>query len=437
MAYNPAESLREKYKHYVAEDKAVDVLGSVHKGRAAFVAEFAADLGIRRDPVEGTKHLVDTLENGKPRLRPEQCSLQELAVAICGENWVRSLHGPDDFGGVMTAEDGSPSAITPGNFPNVTAYIGAVTGLLDAKILEAYQKPEYVAGRLTKTLNSKLRQEKLIGAGRIGNVAKLRKPGEPHARAQFGERYVTMPETNNYGSAIDVTTEAVFFDLTNQVLQRAESLGDEMALHKELSVLGVFSGATNPYVYNGTAYNTYLTSGNWINDVVNVFTDHTDLNVDRALFSRMTDQETGNRIVVNPNLIVVSPAKYESAMQVVTARTYEQRTNSSAEIRTGANREAGRYEVLQSPYLDQLLTTATTAAQPGLGLAQSVADDYWWMLDAMKAFVWVQNWDITTKKASPSDYEMLDRGLVMSVFTNYMGVAGVNEPRQVVRNKPS
>ena len=410
-------------------------------GPRGFVRLVRAELGLSRDNY-GRHRVQETVvgEGGvaTPRLRPEELSLKGLAMAICGESYVEAMNPAyedptDSIAGenYLAAEaDGAAGAITPGNSPNVSAYLGSVTGLLEAKVLEAYNEPEYISDRLVTVIPSNLRQEKLIGHGRIGNRRAIRNPGEAHARAQFKERFVTTPETENYGLAVDVTKEAVFFDQTNQILERAEAVGHELALGKEFDIIDVFVGVTNPYNYNGTSYNTYLTSGNWINDQSNPLLDHTDLNLMRELFSRMTDQETSNRVTITPDCLLVSPSKVETAHQIMRATTYQQRTNSQAEVREGPNREAGRYEILSSPYVDQRLTDSD-----GLALSQSNANDYWWAWQKSKAFYWCENWSVTTKKATPDNYTMLDRGLVLSVFSDYMGVAGVREPRAVVRNK--
>lgn len=412
-------------------------------GRGAFVSLIRRELGLYRDTT-GRPRLRQTLESAVdgtqrsdvPRVKPEEISILELARAICGENWVQNLR-PDGTGDdwardpVLAAEaEGASGAISPGNLPNVSAYLGTITGLLEAKILEAYQKPEYIADQLVQVIPTKLRQDKLIGTGRIGDKRSRMTPGEAHPRVQFQERYVTTPETQYDGLAIDVTTHAVFFDQTNQVLERAETVGDELALGKEFECIDAVLGVTNAYNYNGTAYNTYMTSGNWINDQQCNLVDWTDLDLCRQLFSRMTDQETGNRITIVPDTILVSPAKFETANQIIQATTYQQRTNSSAEVREGRNREQARYTVLSSPYVDQRCTDAD-----GLNLSQANANEYWWMMQRAKAFAYMENWGITTRRASPSDYTMLDHNLVLSVFANMMGVVTGREPRYVIRNK--
>jgi hypothetical protein len=158
-------------------------------------------------------------------------------------------------------------------------------------------------------------------------------------------------------------------------------VGDELALRKELDGFKVLCGATNPYNYNGVSYNTYLTTGNWINDQSNPLVDWTDINATNALFSRMTDQETGNRIKVAWDTIVCSPTKKMTAQYIEAATEIETRTQSGAEIRRGP-RLGDRYNIVDSVHLDYVLTLP--AAQGGLALSQANADDYWWALCTQK-----------------------------------------------------
>lgn len=397
-------------------------------GRQGFVNLVRDQLGLTYDRANRPRVV-------NPRFLPSDFHIRELAESICGYEWVKSLEPGRQRGyQVLEAGPGVNTAVTPGMLPNVSAFLGSVTGLLEAQILTAYQKPEFIADRIFFAIPSKTRQMKLIGTGRIGDASRRRNPGESHARAQFGERYSITPETYNDALAVDVTFEAVFFDQTHEVLERARSVGDELGLRKEFDCFDVLAGIVNPYNYNGTSYNTYLTGGgNWINDHDNSLVDWTSLDAARMLFSRMTDQETGNRIVVTPNLLVVSPARVETANYIQGATENETRTQTASEIRRGPNREGKRYEVLSSPILDQRLTDPL-----GGNLSQADADDRWWMAETGKeggAYVYIENWGMTTETAAADSYTARDHKLMLSVFADQMGTPMVGEPRKTVRNK--
>lgn len=404
-----------------------------------FIESFRRDLGLTRDDL-GRPCIKE------PSHRATDFSLLELAVGFLGDNWAMELkHALNPQFSFMDAamnpyvfEAGAPTAVVPGNIPNVSAFLGSVSGLLDARMLEGYQKPEYIASKLCATIPAKTRQTRMIATGRIGNQAKLRNPGEPHARAQFQDRRILTPETQNVALACEVTFEAVFYDQTGEVLDRANSIGVEIGLYEELEFFKLFSGTTNAYNYNGSTYNTYLTTGNWINDLVGIVEDWTDINLIFELFSRMTDQETGNRITINWDTLVVSPFKFPVAEHVRQATQIESRTKASAEIRRGTMESGLLWDTtLKSPYLDQVLTSASPN---GLGLTQAAANEYVFAVNTKQdesAFIKTENWPFTIQRASPTDYQMLDNKLILAAFADKMDIFSLREPRRCLRVKPS
>lgn len=340
--------------------------------------------------------------------------------------------------GLAFEDVGAAAAVVPGNLPNVSAYLGTVSGLLDAAVLEGYTTPGYIHNNLCVTIPSKVRQKQLLGTGRLDpDAVQQRNPGDPHPRVQFEERYVTTPETQNKGLSCEVTFHAVFFDQTDEVLERARQIGDAISLSDEKEFMRLFAGVTNAYRYRGTDYNTYLTSGNWINDQVNILEDWTNINKVKALKSRMTDQETGNRLSVTLDTLVCSPFRFATAEHIRNNTTIQERTKSQAHVREGSYRGMLWENTFESEYLDEILTTASPN---GLALGQADANEYWWMVNTspkMSAFIKTENWPFSTKTAAPNDHHMLDHDLLLAVFANRQQAFSVREPRGVIRNKPS
>lgn len=361
-------------------------------------------------------------------------SLRGLAESLCGPHWADAVKGAT-ANAYQVFEAGGNVALTPGNIPNVSAFLGTVTGLLDAAVLTGYQQPEFIIDSLIHTVSSSTRQRNLLGLGRIGDQSAKRNPGDPHPFANFGERVVRTSETENRAIAMAITFEMVFFDQTGDVAQQASKLGEELALNKELEGFRLLAGVRNPYNYNGTSYNTYLTSGNWINDVTgNALEDWTDLDVSRAVASRLTDQETGNRVQVTFDTAIVSPAKRWTAQHIQSATEVETWTQTSTQVRRGAYM-GDRFKLVDSVYLDQVLTAA--AADGGLALSQSTADAYWWMLKTgpQGAFIRTENWPITIEQAAPDGFTMRNHKLMLAVFADMMHAFDVQEPRHVQRNR--
>lgn len=399
-----------------------------------FVDAFRRDLGIAEDAVTG----VPTLNKSQQKMRPSDFSLKEMASAMCGEDWAESLTRDNANARRVLENAGGQSVVVPGHIPNVSAFLGSVTGLLDATILEAYESPSFVIDELVEKIPQKAMQAKMLGIGRIGDQAQARNPGDPFAWAQMSGRYTVTPETTDWALAVAVTAEAVFFDQTQQVLAQANALGDELGVRKELQGMQVIAGAVNPYNYNNTNYNTYLTSGNWINDHSNELDDWTDINAVESLFNDMVDQEAGLPINVEWDTVLVSKTKQPVAEYIWNATEVESRTQTAAEIRRGPNRLAKK-KIVASRYMKQVLTNSASHPKTvGLALSGANADKYWWALSTApgkSAFYRVENYPITIRRASATDFEMLSRNLVLAVFGNSRYAYGVRDPRFAVRNK--
>jgi len=388
------------------------------EGAAGFVRKTRELLGLARD------------EYGRPtirgqKIRPDEFSLRELAEAILGPESIHCFAPGAERVNLMEMD----TATVPSAFSNTNAFAAATGGLLEAKLLEGFQRPGFIADQLVRTLPTKQRSDRMPGVAAVGDKATAREPGNPHARAQLSERYVTTPETTQQALAIDVTKETVFFDLTRDVLNQAEQVGYWLGLNKEKRVLDTVLGINNTYTYGGTNYDTYLTSGNWVNQQSQNFADWTDVDSALQLFAEMTDQESGEHLLIVPDTVLVMPFKAMTAEMVFSYDSIERRTGSSSEIGRAANPLMGRYNVLASPVAYQRLTDAD-----GGGLSSAAAKQYWYLGEFQRAFAYMENWSLDVRRANAADYHMLDHGLLLSVFANEMGAPAVVEPRYVVRS---
>ena len=425
--------------------------------RWRFLTEMRQGLGLCDKDGNENRDFAGNLVLKDRALRPENFSLQELAEAIIGPSW-RQLFSPDSRAmGQYTAARSMMEAngyagdkralveatgfgLDPSAFLNINTFTGIVGGLVEVKILEAFQNPALIADRLMPVESTKLNGQKVIGVQNIGDRAKKRAPGETHTRAQFGERWITTPETRENALAIDVLKETVFFDLTGQVLQMASSVGEELAYRKELEVIDAVLGVTNPFIYNGTGYNTYQTSRTlgYLNAHTNQLVDWTSLQSAMLLFSRMEDPHTGKRLLITPNTILVNPAKLATANLILGASSTDRRTTPGATQATAdtlnvsstpGNPYSGQFQILSSPLIEQRCLAAD-----GLNLNQANTDGLWFMMEAGKSFRYMQNYPLTVTQASPNQYEMLDRGIVATYFANERGIPSVWSPWHSVKN---
>ena len=416
-------------------------------GRLRFVDELRHELGLC--DING-KNYKDSAGNRclkEQRTRPEEYSLQETAEAIFGYSW-RSIFDPaqgESFARSVSArsflEGSAPGdqrallentgfGIDPTAFLNINAYSILTGGLIEVKILEAFQNPSFIGEQLMPSEATKLNGQKVIGINPLGDASQRRAPGEPHPRTQFGERWIQTPETRENALAIDILKESVFFDLTGDVLRTASALGEQLAYRKELEIIDAVIGVNQSFNWKGVAYNTYANNLGYDNALTgNDLNDWLNVQAAWLKFSRFTDPDTAKRILINPNTILVSPGKVATANLILNSVSTQRRTAGSATQATAAtlnisdansNPYSGMFNVLTSPLLEQQLVAS--------GLTTDQSTSTWFMLEKGKSFKYMQNFPLQVQQASAQSYNMMDRGVLASYFASERGIASVWSP---------
>lgn len=396
--------------------------GDAKKGRVAFVNR------MKREVLGITENDAGNPVIAKGSARPEEFSLREVAEAVGGRQWVNNFVRPGEGPDLQTVLEAGPG-IDPTNFLHTSTYNSLVGGLIEAKVIEAFNNPAYIGDQLVETVPTRQNGEKMIGVTSIAaNDGEIRKPGEPHARTGFGEHYVTTPELVEKALAVEVTQEAAFYDYTGQVLQRAAAVGDVLAYGKEKTIIDLALGVTNPYIYNGTGYNTYQTSTPWINSHQNVMEDYTDIDNMLALFEQMTDPTTGREILVNPTQILHMPRARNTFNRVLNSTEVRETTNTNS-VTISPNPVKQNFQLLESP-----IVFNRAKAADGLNLSADNAKKLWIAGEFKKALKWMEAWALRVRQAQATEYVMLDRGLIAAYFANHRGIGAVVEPRYLVKN---
>ena len=133
---------------------------------------------------------------------------------------------------------------------DASAFAGITGQLLINRVLAAFTQEEFVVSKLIPTVPTSLNGERIPG------VALPRDPGEDFVEAEemdelhyvgFSEEYVQTPATTKRQLGIGITKEAIFFDRTGLVLDRASYVGTLLGLRKEKNLIGVLIGAVNTF----------------------------------------------------------------------------------------------------------------------------------------------------------------------------------------------
>lgn len=369
-------------------------------------------------------------------------SLRDLAEATLGESWEAKMRSPrwatacslQEEAALL--EDNGAGAVAASQFADINAFTAVVSGLLEISVMDGWENPDFIMDQIMPDVPTRMFDgRKVIGTTRLGDVAEPRYPGNPTKRAGFSERWITQPRTVENALACEVTQEAVYLDLTGEVLEQANAVGDWIRWRKEMRCIDCFIGVTNTYSYNGTSYNTYLSNSTWNNALTgNELLFWEQVQTVELAFRDMTDPATGLRVKIVPDSMYVNQEKLYTAQAILGATELEYRgipgsTSANQDIRRFGN-VLRNYKLFTSPLVYQRMTDAS-----GLNLSTTNAGKYWYVWDSKKPpFKYASNWPLRVQQAAPNQVDLIDRGIVLYVKADERGVPMVYEPRRIAQS---
>jgi hypothetical protein len=397
--------------------------------------------------------LQEALESGRESrpggLASEDFSLRDLAAHLIvnrgdlqpvGHGFIQEMFDPSNPEPVQEAMAGL----------DTTAFVGVTGQILINKLLAAYTQEEFVLGKLVPCVPTRLSGERIPGITMPrdpGEDVTRIKEGEPFRAVGFSEEYIETPATDKHGVIIPVTKEAVFFDRTGLVLERAKSVGELLGLQKEKRLLGVVVGAVNPYRekrYGDTApvnLQTYYGAGDngrWVNHFDgNPLNDYSNIDFADQQFAQTTDPNTGEPIILGKRFVLAPAQMRMRVQQIATATDLWKLTNTQTMWAGSANFPAvgtiGRNLVSDVGWATSAQLYAQLKAQ--LGLDAPTAQGYWFYGDIAKAFAYMENWPITVVQAPANSEADFAQDIPFRFKASERGAAAVLEPRAWQRHR--
>lgn len=367
------------------------------------------------------KVLTESIREGK--VNPSRISLRRLAESFMGDNWAEHLQRAVRTGRVTE----SAEAVDTSGFQAITGQ------LLVNEIKEKYELAKLLGDELTTTIpvtNGNLGEQTVPYLSDVTDMGAIVQQGMPYPQTQFKGQYIKYPAVEKVGRICSVTMEAIYSDLTGQILGSCQSVAKLLGLTREEAILRVALGLVNTHNWNGTTYNTYGTTGNWVNKV-NSFDLQTWSNMNdlEQIFVDIKDPVLGKPIQIEPKDLLVSPAKKYTAKNILFAT--EVRSTVPGMASTGnpitevsPNPLDRPYNILTSANVTNILRTAGKTAEQ--------AKDIGVFGDFKKAFCWREAQPLKVVEAPANNPLDFNNDIVMAVKASYMGVAGVTDPRYVV-----
>jgi len=362
---------------------------------------------IELDGAESTvQHLTETLKQGD--LQPDDFSIRDLAESFM----------PGGLAQIEQMETLLEDAAIP-----LASIVGAV---IDTKIKEAYSQEIFAVSKLVRTIPTRLDGEKIHTFGTVSDNALAVNVGDSYPMAVIQADYIETPSTAKHGLIIPLTKEAVFFDQTHHLLERAAEVGEILALNKEKRILDMILGITNTYKQNGVPLNTY--SNNSAHPWENLLSDNELLNwesIEAAedIFGAMVDPISGNPILIEPNTVLVMPPKRHLAHRLFYASSVAYEDESTSTVSTIRNPFA-KYRLVSSRLAYQRLTSQLSVTDP---------EKVWFIGNFRKAFAYMENWGITVTRSLPGSESDFTQDVVVRFKASERGTPAVIDPRYVVK----
>jgi hypothetical protein len=369
-----------------------------------------------RGPQQTVQHLREALRQGQ--LKPEDFSIRELAEATLGSEQVRR----------MDPRNGETNLLEAGEAVDATAFSHIAGQVVQAKIMQAYTQEAFVLSKLVENIPTRLDGERIPGIGRIGDQIAEVRPGMSYPSLGLAEDYIDTPQTTKHGFIVPVTKEAVFFDRTHLILQRAAEVGEILGLNKEKRLLDLLIGAANNHKWKDTSYNTYYAAGDggpWVNVIDEELVDWTSVDAAEGLLADILDPNTNEPVLIGATTVLVTPAYRHAAHRVFNAAEITYYGSNESTHTTAAN-PLGNYKVVESRLAYRRIVAA--------GQTAAHAKKWWFIGDFAKAFGYMENWPITVTQSPPGSEADFNQDIVVRFKASERGAAVVLNPRYVVKS---
>jgi hypothetical protein len=365
--------------------------------------------------------LKEAVTSGK--VDPRRVSLRRLAESFMGENWAEHLQRAVRTNRVTE----SAEAVDTSGFQAITGQ------LLVNEIKEKYELAKWLGDQLTTTIpvtNGNLGEQTVPYLSDVTDMGAIVQQGMPYPQTQFKGQYIKYPSIEKVGRICSVTMEAIYSDLTGQILDSCKSVSKLLGLTREEAILKIVLGLVNNHNWNGTNYNTYGTTGNWVNKVLSFdLQTWNDMNTLEQVFVDIKDPVLGKPIMIEPKDLLVAPAKKYTAKNILFAT--EVRSTVPGMAATGNPITEVSPNPLERNF--NILTSANvTNILRGAGKTADQTKDIGVFGDFKKAFCWREAQPLKVVEAPANNPLDFNNDIVMAVKASYMGIAGVIDPRYVV-----
>lgn len=299
-------------------------------------------------------------------------------------------------------------AVGTASFPQITAE------LISNKVIGAYENTPTIGDRLVTVFPAQFEDEKITGFTAVEQPEQVLE-GATYTYTEVGEKYVQIKSTK-YGKLIAITEEMIHFDRTNQILMRAQMIGEKAAYHRERAIVRkVIDADSDALRYNGAAAQAVYRSTASGDLKVNLATSspfgEAGLEAIYKLMHNMVD-ENGEYITINPaNLVLLVPQDLMvEALQMNNSTLVPEGSENAVNTFKGAFNS-----VLTSPHITAASTTS------------------WFLGDFKRDFFWTEIWPLQTMTHVSGNEDEFKRDIKAQYKVRYFGGVGAVDHKHIYK----
>lgn len=282
--------------------------------------------------------------------------------------------------------------------------------IISSVIIAAYQGFPKNGDKLVRTVSSKLKTSQIPGWKAIGKIREVRER-EPYGQTVPPDEKNETIKNRKYGGLMDLTKEALFFDQTGELMDRARELGEEGARFREELIMNAVVNVNGDALSGGDLY----TAGN-----ANLLTSNSLgtagwENAHTSLIAK-TDDTTGKPIwVMGERPIMVVPAGLlPTAWKLANNEYGPQGVATPGNL--DMNMARNMFDTVVNPYLSKASTD-------------------WWYGGFNRQFRWEEVWPLETfTRVGQDTSEGFGADIIQQFKVSLYGGAGAIDTRYVFEN---
>lgn len=357
-------------------------------------------------------------------LKGEDFSIKNLFESFIPDG--RAILDEWQAGGEVTLTEAA-GAVSATTFANITGQI------VYNELLQSYESEAFTFTNMIPVVQTMFDGEKIAGVGGIGDQAEIVTEGKQYPMVGLNEDWIRTPHTVKRGMIVPITKEAIFFDRTALILERAKEVGEMLGVNKEIRAIDCVideNTTAHRYQWRDSTYATYQATTPWINSKTsNALENWSNVDAVEQLFAQIVDPNTGLPIIINADTLIVNWELRNLAEQILGASALYRLTGGYA-TSGNLNQRSSPNMIGNIPGLSPKYNIVSSRFMK----SRTNTDTDWFLGQPSKAFRYMQNFPLTVVQAPPNSPDEFNRDIVQQFKASERGAFATKDPRFMAKS---